>query len=463
MFDKLIKLFGGSFEKVHLKDAVHLCGSGVLVVDDGFPFQITIGGKKLLLYPEVQLFSAKNVSKDWLLIDPDRYFSAISGFKRIKHTEKLIVGRGEPEQVLFFGFSEKVAMRHLVIECREEGLLFKDLATDHGSRIEPIYGVDEQNKVVVKRQVVMQKIREMLGGPLVSLVPDVALALINDVNKILSTEAYRRRNRYGEPGALLEIPDDKSPIILGDIHTNIDNLLKILSENNFFETLLNDKACLIIIGDAPHCELDGLEGEMDSSLLIMDFIFQLKRLLPRNFFYLRGNHDSFSPQIRKAGINQGALWKKKVHDARGVTYFAAMETLYSKLPMVAIGKDFITCHAGPTKSPLSVEQLVNLKESDSSYHDLLWSRVKSARQPAGYVASTVKNFRRGLGYKNDVPLIVGHTPPTADNTLWLDVGGIDNHHVLFNSRAMGVPVFTRIGDKITPLMYHCENLATGLS
>lgn len=464
MFGKIAKLFGANHEKIELDTEIALSGKGVLVALDRLPAIIHIADTTLHLYFEPCLdHDDTQESAGLILLDPKKYFSNISGFKKITPGEKLILGREEPDQVLFFDYSDRVAMRHLLIEFKEEEILFKDLATDTGSRLAPILEKGAAELLLTKRTHAIQGIRDMYGRALGILEPEDALEQLNHVNKILSQEAYRRPRKDGAPGALIELPDDKIPMILGDIHTNLDNLIKILSENDFFESMLSDKACLIIIGDAPHCELDGREGEMNSSLLIMDFLFLLKRLFPKNFFYLRGNHDSFSPQIRKAGINQGVLWKKKVLDTRGKVYLDAMETFYKNLPVVAIGKDFITCHAGPTKNPMALEALVNLEASDSAYYELLWTRVKSARQPAGYVASTVKNFRRGLGFKSEVALIVGHTPPTQDDTLWLHVGGIENHHVLFNSRLEGVPVFTRIGGEIKALIYRYERLASYLS
>lgn len=463
MFGKLKKLFGTNHEIIKLDREINLAGNSAYVENDGQPLMITVGGKILHLYPTPSLDKEAldrdaNKATELLLVDPEQYFNGISGFKRIQLGNKLIIGRSDAEQVLFFSYSKRVAMRHLTVELNEGGILLKDLSSDSGSRVAPLKEDTSLCEPLTKRQSALQTIEEMYGSAYDYLEADEAYSLLVHVNTIIANEVYRCHNHEGKPGALVEIPDDKHPIILGDIHTNLDNLINILSENHFMDSLLNDKACLIILGDAAHCEFDGQEGEMDSSLLIMDFIFRLKVLLPNNFFYLRGNHDSFSPQIRKAGINQGALWKKKVVDTRGKKYLKAMQDFYTQLPMVAIGKDFITCHAGPTKNPISREELINLREGDTQYHELLWTRVKSARQPAGYVAATVKNFRRGLDYQEAVSFIVGHTPPTQDETLWIDVGGIKNHHVLFNSRLEGVPVFTRIGDSIIPLKYKYEKI-----
>ena len=462
MFATLGKLFGANLECVPLEDEVTLIGKSICVACDGSAYKVIVGDKTLHLYPEPFISTPHSECSDLILVDPVECENATYGFKRIVPNKKLILGREDPEQCIFFNYSNKVAMRHLSIECKKGSILFKDFATTTGSKISRIKGETTHSLLLQKRMNSIREICPLYGGPLEILDPADAIVLLDKVNKAIGTEMYRKANRAGKPGRLIEIPDDKCPIILGDIHTNLDNLICILTQNNFLESLFNDKACLIIVGDAPHCELDGREGEMDSSLLIMDFIFKLKLLLPNNFFYLRGNHDSFSPHIRKAGINQGALWKKKVLDTRGEDYFDAMNTFYKNLPLVAVGKDFITCHAGPTKSPMNREEINNLQESDCGYNELLWTRVKSPRQPAGYVTSTVRNFKKGLGFTEETPLIVGHTPPTQDSTLWLDVGGIKNHHVLFNSRLEGVPVFTRIGDTVMALMYRHEKLVSVL-
>ena len=233
MFGKLSKLFGTKLEKTVLEGEVTLSGKGVFVAFDSSPFKITIGGKGLLLYPEPLLTSGNPDAVDLLLVDPEKIFSEISGFKRIKLEEKLILGGEDPEQVLFFGYSNKVAMRHLSIEYKKDGILFKDLATDTGSNIASMADAASKNKWVENRQTAMQKIRNMYGGPLEILDPEQALNELNTVNVILSTEVYRQANDDGEPGALIQLPDNKAPIILGDIHTNIDNLIKILSENHF--------------------------------------------------------------------------------------------------------------------------------------------------------------------------------------------------------------------------------------
>ena len=70
-------------------------------------------------------------------------------------------------------------------------------------------------------------------------------------------EVYREKDINGQPGGVLSIPDKMSCIIIGDLHTQLDNLLTILSQNNFLAALEKGEACLIFLGDAVHPEIEG--------------------------------------------------------------------------------------------------------------------------------------------------------------------------------------------------------------
>lgn len=86
------------------------------------------------------------------------------------------------------------------------------------------------------------------------------------------------------PGGLLLLPQRLTPILVADMHAQIDNLLTVLSQNAFLDALDQGTAALVILGDAVHCEVDGQLREMASSMLIMDFIFRLKLCFPEQVF-----------------------------------------------------------------------------------------------------------------------------------------------------------------------------------
>ncbi len=58
----------------------------------------------------------------------------------------------------------------------------------------------------------------------------------------------------------------------------------------------------------------------------------------------------------------------------------------------------------------------------------------------------------------ETPVIVGHTPMTDDDTLWENVGGIENHHVIYGADDKWMGVITQIGNRMYPLRYPTEPL-----
>ena len=260
-----------------------------------------------------------------------------------------------------------------------------------------------------------------------------------------------------------ELPDNVTPILVGDLHARVDNLLTILSENAFLDSLEKGTAALIILGDAVHPEEPGRLEEMDSSLLMMDLIFRLKLRFPDQVHYLIGNHDSFLHEIMKQGVPQGLLWEKHVASSRGEAYKTELELFYQLSPLLVLAKEFIACHAGPARRKISRQILVDVHQFPDIVHDMTWNRIRTTAFPAGYTRSDVRQFRKGLEVGSDIPFIVGHHPCSMDETLWLNVGQINQHHVVVSSRSDHIGIFTRIDGKMVPQIYPAEPLTTWLN
>jgi hypothetical protein len=254
-----------------------------------------------------------------------------------------------------------------------------------------------------------------------------------------------------------------TPIIVGDLHAQVDNLLKILSENAFMEGLKRGEAALIFLGDAVHPELPGQYDYMDSSVLIMDLILRLKLRFPRQVFFVIGNHDSFSADVMKAGVAQSLLWEQRLVAMRGAAYRNEMATFYQLSPLLVVSPDFIACHAAPTRSKVNLEMLVEIRRYPALVHEVTWNRGKAPGYPAGYTQGDVKRFRNSLGVKEDKPFIVGHFPRSATETVWLDVGEIRQHHVIYSARPEQVGIFTRIDGEMVAQVYPSEPLQAWLN
>jgi hypothetical protein len=234
-------------------------------------------------------------------------------------------------------------------------------------------------------------------------------------------------------------------------------LLVVLVQDGVLDALEQGRAALILLGDAIHPE-DGDLTAMESSAIIMDLIFRLKLRFPEQIFYLRGNHDSFSEQIGKQGVLQGTLWKRHLKKQRGKKYRKEMERFYDLLPYVITAKNFLACHAGAPLSKVDRDAVIDIRQYPNFERELTENRLRTSKQQKGYSKADVKRFRKSMGLDDDAPFIVGHTPVSADDTLWLNVGEINGHHVVYSGGSQWTAAMTRVRDCMVPLKFPAEPL-----
>ncbi len=442
----------------HLKlgDAYRLGNTKVRVPLDGLPIEISLGlnDKRLHLYPETRLNQRGELVRldSLIIVDPSAHRRRISGFLRLTPKSWLSLGAADAVQQRLFNYPAAIDEQHLLLIYGRDALVFRNLS-DAGSSIGP--AIAEAGWV---REKSWRRLREIFGGPIALCAREDALQLIEAVNRLLPSEVYRVADERGLPGGLLMLPQTLTPILVADLHAQLDNLLTVLSQNAFLDALDQGSAALVILGDAVHCEVDGQLREMESSMLMMDFIFRLKLCFPEQVFYLRGNHDSFSEEMSKDGIPQGLLWARELGERRGAAYLKAMAEFYRLLPCVVASEDFVACHAAAPTTKVDREMLVQLHRHPRLIPELINNRLQRPNQPQGYSRRDVKRFRRFLALDPKTPFIVGHTPIDREGTLWLNVDGIANHHVLFSANPERVGIFTRVGDTMIPLIYPVDAL-----
>ena len=445
-----------SYESITLSAEKHLRGEGIKVPFQGLPIQIMLVPEdtRLHLYPEFRLQSLPEKSpSSIILFNPDHYYSDISAFIRLERGQKLLLGSIDPEQTTLLGYSDQVNRRHLSITYLGDAIIFEDLHSNSGTSLSVLNNPEDIDRLTLRKEAKFYRIREMFGGLIQKLPMPEAHSALEKVNTILSQEAHRPKNSRGLPGAVIVLPDEMTPIIIGDLHVRIDNLIHVLSENRFLESLLKGNASVIMLGDVVHSEIDGQLEDMTSSLLMMDFIFKLKIRFPDQVFHIRGNHDSFSPDVSKGGIPQGILWEKHVLDERGVDYKREMDRYYDQLPLVAVTSDFLACHAAPPFRKVNLEKLIDAHEDPVLIEQLILNRLRRPIYPGGYARRDIKRFRNGLGLQPELPFIVGHNPLTEEETLWMNAGDIENHHIVYSARPDSVALFTRVAGKMIPLCY----------
>jgi hypothetical protein len=441
---------------MRLRDAYQLVDDSVRVPYEGFPMELMLGqdGKRLHLYPEYPLQGAEDADgpPSFVLEDPEHNGNCISGFLRLEPGEELTLGRHDPQQQALFEYPDGVEQRHLRLIHDGDAVVFKD-KTSVGTCISPLLNEEKTQRIDS-----LAHVREIFGGPLEPLQKSEAMALIDEVNALMEQEACRPRDSRDMPGGLVELPAGLTPIVVADLHAQVDNLLVILTHNDFLSAMESGQACMVIIGDAVHSEGDGKLEDMEDSMLIMDLIFRLKLRFPEHFFFLRGNHESFAEEVSKGGVPQGLMWKRALRKARGKEYRKAMQRFYDLLPFVVVSPDFFSAHAAPPRSKVSRKMLVDIHRYPGLAGELVNNRMQGPNRMSGYTKGDVRRFRKALDLPAEMPFIVGHTPMDQTETYWLNIGGAENHHVLFSANDSWVGVFTRIGNKMWPLRYPSEPL-----
>jgi len=426
---------------------------------DGKPFNLRLGKQVLRFYPEIPFgIQKKNLQKNWLITDPAHFGSNLCSFARLRVDDTVMIGRANKKYKALFDFSKSVGKRHVNIINQRGDLIFTPLDDQRSVEVIRVEDTDRQARIEDRRYDALKQIRTLYGGAIEVLPKQAALTLLRTVNTLLEDEPYRPKNDAGLPGGLIELPDSKIPIIIGDLHAQVNNLLKILSENKFLDGIESESACLIILGDAVHSELPGEMEDMETSILIMDLILSLKKRFPASVFYLRGNHDTFNPNICKDGICQGTLLRSRLLELRGSEYVMAMEAFYDRLPFVIKSNTFLACHAGPPRKRTNRSELINLSSYPKMEKKIINSRLKRPNYFAGYGKSDVKRFRKSLNLSKKTPFIVSHTPLDSSKSVWINVGEIKNHHIVYSGRPEGPSLFVKINNRMIPYSYPAEPL-----
>ncbi len=451
------------YDDVDLQESVDLRGNKASIPLPDFPVQIQLGsdnGKRLILYPENRFNKDGSLSATgaYLLIDPENYLTGIGGFIRIASGDSLLLGREDQEQSQQLGYTKQVAKRHLNIKVTPKNIKFADKSIECGSSIAALTSDQEAQKLAAIRFENLDRLAHIFPGPLQLLENTQALELLDSVIDQLEHNVHQCEDSSGRSGGLITLPEELDSVFLGDLHANVDNLLVILSQNHFLVALEKGTAALIVLGDAVHPDEYGMEHEMESSMLIMDLILTLMKRFPNQVYYIRGNHDAFSEEIAKRSVPQGVLWKKALLKVRGPEYLASMERFYNALPYAALSSQYFACHAGAPTCKISRQRLINIRQHPELEHQIVSVRPQKKKALSGYGHADIKRARKQLELDPETPFVVGHTPLSDGDTMWLNAGDIPNHHVLFGAcpTEVGVIVFTN--KRFLPLRYPAEPL-----
>lgn len=431
-------------------------------------FRLILGKSNLQVVPDISLSAGpEEPVRDWLVASadvgakdgaPDEAATFVP-FVRLKWGDNLVIGRSNEELTDILRLRKSVGSRCVALSNGRAGLVVEPLDSERRVAIAPLND-DAGARRIGCRLNNLRTIADILGGMPDQLPKPEAKRLIGDVLAILEKEAYRKRDSEGRPGGLLELPPDKAVMIVGDMHGRVDNLLRSLIEDGILSMLRDGSACVVVLGDAFHREEPGYFDDMESSVVMLDLLLALKKAFPRNFFYIRGNHDSFSQEISKGGVLQGEVFRKRLKELRGSSYVKLVQAFFNGIAYVATGRNFVCCHAAPPRSAVPRQMLIDIRKYPGVAHELVNGRIRTQARLAGYRKRDVRAFRASLGLDRHAPFIVGHTPVTLEDTLWSHVGGVRHHHVVYSAQAEHVGVFMQNANGVMiPQVYRAEPLS----
>ncbi len=430
------------------------------VAHDGRGFELILGKQSFYFQPETPLgVPKKNLTKNWTFSCSLHCSTPeLIPFFRIADGETTVLGHSNQALSDTIKLKKSVANRHVSISNVRGDLIITPLDYNAPIIIKRLNDLDHREKLESNRYSAFVALRKLFNGDIRPLDNDLALALIRQVNNQLPKEPNRATSSDGTPGAILHLPNSTSIIVVGDLHAQVDNLLKILTENCIIHSLRKKAVTLLILGDAIHSEIAGEMEDMESSMLIMDIIFKLKSIYPEQIHYLRGNHDSFNTSISKNGILQGLLFYKYLKEQRGDAYIQEMETFWQNIPYIVTSPSFFACHAGPPITNYSKKDLINLSSNPILTNEIITNRVERPGTLKGYNKSDVKKFRATLGQPKGTPLLVGHTPLDPFASSWRNAGAIKNHHIIYSAHTQGPSLFIQSHKKIVSISYPYEPL-----
>lgn len=438
-------------------DRLRLSGKSLRVTAGENLFAVEMGKQTVHLCPDPPVNPGlRKPPYDYVLFDPDLYYSGIAHTLRLQPGQTLAVDYREELQKLVFSHPKHAFRRHLQVTHDGDTLVFRDPISELGTYLTVLTDENEKSRYEAHRDRKLDKIQRIFGGTLQSLSSGDAIDTLKAVNRLLRKDPCRRMDSFGNAGSLVELPAHLTPIVVGDLHAKVENLLTILAANSFLECLERGEAALIFLGDAVHPEAKEELEFMESSVVTMDLIFKLKLQFPEQVFFIVGNHDSFSPDVMKGGVPQSILWEKRITALRGDEYRQEMALFYRQSPLVVLSDDFVACHAGPPRSSVTLETLVEARQFPDLVHELTWNRIKSKDWQLGYTRADIRRFRKSLNLDESMPFIVAHYPQSKDGTLWLNVNQIPQHHILYSARSDRLALFTRVGGEMLPQIYPAE-------
>ena len=232
-------------------------------------------------------------------------------------------------------------------------------------------------------------------------------------------------NQLTRDGHVIVLPDHGTVYIVSDLHAHWNDFNQWLQQTRLIERIkAGDDVYGIMLGDSIDYKPDERPHPPYGDIQIVNRVIEIQQQLGdkgKRLIYIRGNHEFAAADtyamMKKHGMtdqNRPAFIQKLYNSINGSYYkqFNFIERMTDKhfdfltnLPTVVIGKKgFVAVHAGPARSIISLDDLIN--PGPKTLDELLWDRPDTVLG-GRYTFKHTEKFLKALSANF---LIVGHTP-----------------------------------------------------
>jgi len=193
------------------------------------------------------------------------------------------------------------------------------------------------------------------------------LQLVDHVIHLLSSEKSKTKDMK-IIGSVVKMPPKGEATIIGDIHGDLDSLLRIIDESNFVENAKQGKdVYAIFLGDY------GDRGVHSPEVYFA--VLSLKKMFPEKAILLRGNHEGPEDLLahpHDLPLHLGRKFGDKVH-----VVYEGLTRLFEHLYLaVIVGNRYVMLHGGIPSKAESLEDVAyacEMHPAESHLEEILWS------------------------------------------------------------------------------------------
>jgi hypothetical protein len=238
------------------------------------------------------------------------------------------------------------------------------------------------------------------------------LEKLKRLNRILDEEDenYRPLNSLGRTGGLIYLRTDLPTVVVPDLHARMDFFLHVCQfryarGQTVLEGLASGQLQVLCLGDGLHGEgraadrwraaFDEFKGEyaehrhmdeeMRESLGLMEMVIETKLGYPSLFHFLKGNHENIANEEGEGNYPfgkfafEGEMVTAYVKKFYGEEFFLSYYSFEKKLPLLAVGRNFLVSHAEP-RSFYPKDMVVDCYSHPKVIYDLTWTADNEAEQ-----------------------------------------------------------------------------------